>query len=64
MLSMQPDRGLVWKFKKIATVNIELFQKFYVKNIPVKLLQHNEANSEELPCLHGSLSTESSKRLH
>ncbi len=32
---MQPDLGLVWKFK-----NIEVFQEFHVKNILVKL-QHN-----------------------
>ncbi len=32
---MQPDLGLVWKFK-----NIEEFQEFHVKNILVKL-QHN-----------------------
>ncbi len=35
MFSMQPDLGLVWKFK-----NIEVFQEFNVKNILVKL-QHN-----------------------
>ncbi len=40
MFSRQPDIGLVWKFKKVTKVNIELFQEFYVKNIPVKL-QHN-----------------------
>ncbi len=40
MFSMQPDLGIFWKFKKVTKVNIELFQEFYVKNIPVKL-QHN-----------------------
>ncbi len=35
MFNMQPDLGVVWKFK-----NIEVFQEFYVKNILVKL-QHN-----------------------
>ncbi len=28
MFSMQPDLGLVWKFK-----NIEVFHEFHVKNI-------------------------------
>ncbi len=40
MFSRQPDLGLLWKFKKVKKVNIELFQEYYVKNIPVKL-EHN-----------------------
>ncbi len=40
MFSRQPDLGLVWKFKMFIKVNTELFQEFYLKNIPVKL-QHN-----------------------
>ncbi len=40
MLSWQPARCLVYKFKKVTKIDIELFQEFYVKNIPVKL-QHN-----------------------
>ncbi len=40
MFSRQPDRGLVWKFKKVTKVSIELHQEFYVNNIPIKL-QHD-----------------------
>ncbi len=40
MFSRQSDLGLVWKFKKVTKVNIELFQEFYVRSIPVMLL-HN-----------------------
>ncbi len=32
--------GLVWMFKKVTKVNIEMFKEFLVKNIPVKL-QYN-----------------------
>ncbi len=37
MFSRQPDRGLVWKFKKVTKVSIELLEEFCVKNISVKL---------------------------
>ncbi len=40
MFSRQSDLWLVWKFKKVTKVNIELFQEFYVENLLVKL-EHN-----------------------
>ncbi len=46
-LSSYHDLGLVWKFKKVTKVSIELLQEFYVKNITVKL-QHNAGKSEDV----------------